>query len=41
MRANATTSLPHLQYVTYGAASRGFAGFQGSFLSRAVLSADL
>ena len=24
--------LPHLQYVTFGVASRGFAGFQGSLL---------
>ena len=30
--ANAASSLPHLQYVTFGVASRGFTGFQGSLL---------
>ena len=32
MWANAASGLPHLQYVTFGVASRGFTGFQGSLL---------
>ena len=32
MSANAASGLPHLQYVTFGVASRGFTGFQGSLL---------
>ena len=32
MWANAASGLPHLQHVTFGVASRGFKGFQGSLL---------
>ena len=32
MSANAASGLPHLQYVTFGVASTGFTGFQGSLL---------
>ena len=32
MWANAASGLPHLQHVTFGVASRGFTGFQGSLL---------
>ena len=32
MSANAASDVSHLQYVTFGVASRGFTGFQGSLL---------
>ena len=32
MWANAASGLPHLQHVSFGVASRGFKGFQGSLL---------